>query len=1113
MTEMRFLRAAFAAVLLSSVGFAYADAPSALQCESISMDEIRVTWVDNSTNETGFVVGRTRDHVNWTAVTTTGVDFTSYTDSGLEAGIVYMYRVRAITPTGSTDCSNWHFAATMCPIAAPWTPYDVKASYTPQGHVVLTWSEHFGEETGFEIQRNVGLGYTNYATVGSNVTEFLDSNPPLGSNIYYMVRAFNSTTNTEWASTPAGVDGGTTSGFYIRLATIDTALPAPSNVVAEILGPDSVRITWDHIPTNQGGYKVLCSWDNRHFRQVTSTYSNITEASFARTIVPGYTYYIRVVAGSTASYSSYSLPSETVSFKTLVDPALPAPSDVKVFKPADYHIELSWKDNSTNETGFAIIGQITWVTNVAANVTNVTLTGSPNASHLAYTVRALNGAAGSKVAPMCGVSQTETPTFYGRYSTDETADPRTNAVIASGTQATSPVTITTKSRPYFTELQISGTSGNDHIVVSQSNDTIIVTANGQTPVHSVGPFGDIQVKGGNGNDTIIIDSSVSVRNRLYGEVGNDALNAFGSGKNILVTIGSGNDTCVGNGIDTSYWTDQSGVDTVHASRNEILAGRVHRVSSFYGGVTKNLYPGNLPDDTSYKYQPFSNGYSLWGECPTMFDVDQGHHQNCPMTGRQQMTAHQQMDRLQEMACDMGDNTYVVEYGDPSDRTYARVDSQLATSIAQMPPSENIWWRIIEKVTYSLGLGVPAPKTYYQRRLNVWDTDDAIYDKFKAELEAGRVIGDFVGTPEALGSDARIAGHYHGFAHVYRNSAGEPRFIIRNPYGQEFERNIPPFDPCQGLFDLSMDEMKAAFSQAIVTDYRVPPVADAGADRVVTDNDQSGDETVTLTATNSTHWRPLTFVWSENGTPFATGQTVQVTLSTGTHLISVAATDDDGAVGTDAIVVTVLHGAMPGFVGEAGTITTNQLDGDTWHSTMFTRPYTNPIVVMGPPSFAESDATTMRVRNVTPTGFEWQLDEWERLVLQMFWYVRVDGPHTNETVSWIVAEGGARHRELGDALAIPDHVRTHLLQRTGLHRTDPDIQRRGPMRSSSHGAQRLGCHRFRGGRDLRGRGNHPRQRSCGLPGAGIRHNGRRPGYRRRRDAESPGYGRRQRRDER
>jgi uncharacterized protein (DUF1800 family) len=79
----------------------------------------------------------------------------------------------------------------------------------------------------------------------------------------------------------------------------------------------------------------------------------------------------------------------------------------------------------------------------------------------------------------------------------------------------------------------------------------------------------------------------------------------------------------------------------------------------------------------------------------------------------------------------------------------------------------------------------------------------------------------------------------------------------------------------------------------------------------------------------------------------------------------------------------------------GAVTVTQHDAATWHSVFFDKPYARPVVMMGPPSFADARPVNVRLRNVTHAGFEFQLDDWGL----------GDGAHLGETLSYVVMEEG------------------------------------------------------------------------------------------------------------
>ena len=70
--------------------------PTSLRVTAISASRTQLTWVDRSSNETGFVVERWRAGVGWRTVGTVAANVTRFRDAGLRPGATYSYRVRAI---------------------------------------------------------------------------------------------------------------------------------------------------------------------------------------------------------------------------------------------------------------------------------------------------------------------------------------------------------------------------------------------------------------------------------------------------------------------------------------------------------------------------------------------------------------------------------------------------------------------------------------------------------------------------------------------------------------------------------------------------------------------------------------------------------------------------------------------------------------------------------------------------------------------------------------------------------------------------------------------------------------------------------------------------------
>ena len=86
------------------------------------------------------------------------------------------------------------------------------------------------------------------------------------------------------------------------------------------------------------------------------------------------------------------------------------------------------------------------------------------------------------------------------------------------------------------------------------------------------------------------------------------------------------------------------------------------------------------------------------------------------------------------------------------------------------------------------------------------------------------------------------------------------------------------------------------------------------------------------------------------------------------------------------------------IGEAGTINTGQSGGAQWHTVRLNRTYSDPVVFMQIMSHNGPNPSHLRVRNVRPNSFKFQIEEWDYL----------NQKHTGEDIGYVVLEKGT-HR--------------------------------------------------------------------------------------------------------
>jgi FtsP/CotA-like multicopper oxidase with cupredoxin domain len=175
-------------------------APSTLAGTLQAGPVIRLTWKDNSSNETGFTLQRSTDGVNFTTNIALPANTVSYNDTVTAgaANVTYTYRVVAFNVAGSSLPSNT--ASVLVP-AMPLAPSNLKAANvttgTNQRSVGLTWADNSINETGFTIQRSTNSGFTGNGvtsvTVGPNITSYTFTGLSRGTQYWFRIRANNGT--------------------------------------------------------------------------------------------------------------------------------------------------------------------------------------------------------------------------------------------------------------------------------------------------------------------------------------------------------------------------------------------------------------------------------------------------------------------------------------------------------------------------------------------------------------------------------------------------------------------------------------------------------------------------------------------------------------------------------------------------------------------------------------------------------------------------------------------------------------------------------------------------------------------------------------------------------
>lgn len=375
------LNSAFAVDFRPSAVGEVPTAPVGFVVQSASHQEVVLSWTDTSLIEVVQAVERSADGVDWSLLAVVGKDVTSYSDLAVTAGQTWYYRLSAVNGAGASDFSTERRVDVPLAPAVPAAPGAVVTTYSG-GQVVVAWADLSTDETGFNVERSVngGLPYV-VGTVGAGAVGYIDIAPPSGTTCVYRVVAVNGVGSSSPVSGPAVV--------------IPEAVPAAATGLVAAVSGNAVSVRWVDAATNEVSYRLERSVNGGAY--LLWVVLNAGSTSYLDTaVVAGNTYSYRVIAANAAGYSPASN-TGTV----LVPVAVPlAPTAFVGSAVSRSQINLSWRDNSTNETGFRIecsTNGSTWtqIGTVSSNVQTYSATGLRTATTYYFRVQAFNNAGAS----------------------------------------------------------------------------------------------------------------------------------------------------------------------------------------------------------------------------------------------------------------------------------------------------------------------------------------------------------------------------------------------------------------------------------------------------------------------------------------------------------------------------------------------------------------------------------------------------------------------------------------------------------------------------------------------------------------------------------------------
>ncbi|MBI4267091.1 MAG: hypothetical protein HY668_01835 [Chloroflexi bacterium] len=323
-------------------------APSGLMATLVNSGRIDLAWTDNSANETGFRITSATNAAFTSGVVTFSVsaNVTTYSDTHVQPGTTYYYRVTAFDATGDSSPSN--AVSVTIPPLVPAAPTGLTAQAVSASRVNVTWVDNSLNETGFRIERAADVNFTAFRdtfTVNADTTTYVDNSAGALRTYYYRVFAFNA----HGDSAPSNVVTAVTPG----LSAVPAPL-APGGLTATVTSATQVYLLWADNSNNEAGFRIERARDAAFAVELVSFQVMVDATNYSdNSVTTLNTYYYRVFAFNAAGNSPPSNVAITTPFSTST-PVPAAPAGLTAVAASATQVTLTWTDSSYNETGFRI---------------------------------------------------------------------------------------------------------------------------------------------------------------------------------------------------------------------------------------------------------------------------------------------------------------------------------------------------------------------------------------------------------------------------------------------------------------------------------------------------------------------------------------------------------------------------------------------------------------------------------------------------------------------------------------------------------------------------------------------------------------------------------------
>ncbi|MEX8499719.1 hypothetical protein [Leptothrix ochracea] len=362
-------------------------APSGLNVSQSSATTMQVSWTDNSTNETNFVLEASANGQAYTAVpgspvasttmagTATVVTLPSVGLGGATGSVIY--RVAANNTLGNANYNSaFTYSSPIALNAVPAAPTTLGATAVSETQVDLTWTDSSNNEAGFVIQASDNGGA--FAQIGT-----VALSPGVGNRLTFAAPVLNGHKYTFRVAAQSFT--GIPSAWLTSALVPVSFLPAqPANLTTKLNSATQIALSWTDASNNETSFLPQVSanagvtWTSLPTVAAVVGSGTTLTTNFIPAMGNAYLFRVNAVNAAGMNASQVSLPVVM----------LPTMSGLVGTSTAPTTATLTWLDGGPLETGYkverSVAGSTVWTLlgTTAANVVTYTAIGlTPNTAY------------------------------------------------------------------------------------------------------------------------------------------------------------------------------------------------------------------------------------------------------------------------------------------------------------------------------------------------------------------------------------------------------------------------------------------------------------------------------------------------------------------------------------------------------------------------------------------------------------------------------------------------------------------------------------------------------------------------------------------------------------